>query len=78
MQTFQNFFRTDKGSTPTFHPRTGVHMANPLTTISKTQRALEALNPNMGAGPDGIFPKTLKTLNPYIAPTPFRIFNFSL
>ncbi len=26
-QTFQNFYQTDKGSTPTFHPRTEIRMA---------------------------------------------------
>ncbi len=35
--------------------------------------ALEALNPNKGAGPDGLFPKALKTLSPYIAPTLSRL-----
>ncbi len=53
-------------------------MANPHITESETQRALESLNPNKGAGPDGLFPKALKTLSPYIAPTLSRIFNLSL
>ncbi len=44
-------------------------MANPHVTESETQRALEALNPNKGADPNGHFPKALKTLSPYIAPT---------
>ncbi len=51
-QTFQGFYRTDKGSTPTFHPRTAIRMANPHTTESETQRALKALNSNKRAGPD--------------------------
>ncbi len=45
---------------------------------SETQSALEALNPSKGAGPDGLYPKALKTLSPYIAPTLSRIFNLSL
>ncbi len=53
-------------------------MANPRITESETQRALEAPNPNKGAGPDGLFPKTLKTLSPNIAPSLPRIFNLSL
>ncbi len=53
-------------------------MANPHITESEIQRALKALNPNKGAGPDGLFPKALKTLSPYIAPTHSRIFNLSL
>ncbi len=53
-------------------------MATPHITESETQRALESLNPNKGAGPDGLFPKALKTLSPYIAPTLTRIFNLSL
>ncbi len=53
-------------------------MANPHITESETQRTLEALNPNKGAGPDGLFPKVLKTLSPYIAPTLTHIFNLSL
>ncbi len=53
-------------------------MATPHITESETQRALEALNPNKGAGPDGLFPKSLKTLSPYIAPTLSRISNHSL
>ncbi len=74
-QAFQGFYCTDKGSTPTFHPRTDVHMANPLITVSETQRAL---NPNKGTGPDGLFVKALKTLSPYLSPTISRIFNLSL
>ncbi len=58
-QTFQGFYRTDKGSTPTFHPHTELRMANPRITESETQRALEAPNSNKGAGPDGLFPKAL-------------------
>ncbi len=77
-QTFQSFYRTDKGSTPTFHPRTGISMAIPHITESETQRALEALNSNKGAGPDGLFPKALKTPSPFKAPTLSRIFNLSL
>ncbi len=53
-------------------------MANPHITESETQRALEALNPDKGAGPDGRFPKALKTLSPFIAPTLYRIFDVSL
>ncbi len=67
-QTFQGFYRTDKGSTLTFLPRTEIRMATPLITESETQRALEDFNPNKGAVPDGLFPKALKTLSPYIAP----------
>ncbi len=59
-QTFQGFYRTDKGPTPTFHPRTEIRMANPHITESETQGALEALNSNKGAGPDGLFHKALK------------------
>ncbi len=55
--------------TPTFHPRIEVRMATPHITESETQRALEALNPNKGASLDGLFPKTLKLLSPFIAPT---------
>ncbi len=40
--------------------------------------ALEALNSNKGAGPDGLFPKALKSLSPYIAPSLSHIFNLSL
>ncbi len=43
-------------------------MATPHITESETQRAFEALNPNKGAGPDGLFPKALKTLGPFVAP----------
>ncbi len=47
-KTVQVFYRTDKGSTPTFHPRTDT---TPLIKESETQRALEDLNPDKGAGP---------------------------
>ncbi len=77
-QTFQDIYRKHKGSTPTFHPRTEIRVANPHITESETQRALEALNPNKEAGPNGLFPKALKTLSPYIVPTLSRIFNLSL
>ncbi len=53
-------------------------MANPHITEPETQRALEALNPIKGAGPDGLLPKALKNLRPYIAPTLFPILNLSL
>ncbi len=53
-------------------------MANTHITESEIQRALEALNLNGGTGPDGLFPKTLKTLSPYIAPSLSRIFKISL
>ncbi len=77
-QTFQGFYRTDKESSPTFHPRTNMRMETPHITESETQRALEALNPNKGAGPDGPISKALKTLSPYIALTLSRIFNLLL
>ncbi len=53
-------------------------MANPHITESETRRALEVLNPNKGASPDGLFPKALKTRSLYIAPTLPRIFMLSL
>ncbi len=53
-------------------------MATPRITESEVQRALEALNHNKGASLDGLFPKALKTLSPYIAPTLSRIFNLYL
>ncbi len=68
-KTFQSFYRKDKGSTPTFQPRAEIHMGNPHITEPETQRTLEALHPNTGAGPDGLFPKALKPQSPYIAPT---------
>ncbi len=58
-QTFQGFYRTDKGSTPTFHSRTEIRMATPTSR-------------------NGLFPKALKTVSPYIAFTLSRIFNLSL
>ncbi len=72
-QTFQSFYRTDKGSTPTFHPRTEIRMAAPNITESETQTVLEALNSNKGAGPNGLFPKALKARSPFIAPALSRI-----
>ncbi len=66
-QIFQGFDCTNKGSTPTFHPQTEIRMATPHITESETQRALEALNQNKEADPDGLFPKALKTLSPNIA-----------
>ncbi len=44
-------------------------MANLHITESETQTALEALNPNKGVEPDGLFHKVLKTLSYFIAPT---------
>ncbi len=44
-------------------------MATPHITESETKRALKAYNPDKAAGTDGLFPKALKTLSPYIAPT---------
>ncbi len=70
-QTSQSFYRTDKGSTPTFHPRTEIRMATPHITESETQTALEALNPNKGAGPDGLFPKAL--INPKSLHSPYTL-----
>ncbi len=41
----------------------------PPSQNQKTQLAREALNRTKGGGRDGLFPKALKTLSPYIAPT---------
>ncbi len=68
-QTFLGFYCKDKGSTPTSHPRTKIRTTNPHITELETQRALDALNPNKGTGPDELFPKALKTMSPYIAST---------
>ncbi len=75
-QTFQSFYRTDKGSTPTFHPRTDTRMATPPPHIteSETQAALEALNPNKGAGPGGLFLKAL--INPESLHSPYTLPHF--
>ncbi len=42
-QTFQSFYRTGKGSTPTFHPRTEISMATPT---SRNQKPKELSNPS--------------------------------
>ncbi len=63
-RTFQVFYLTDKGSIPTFHPRTEIRMKKTHVAESETQRALEVLNPNKGVGPVGRYPKALKTLSP--------------
>ncbi len=47
-------------------------------TASETQRALEALNPIKGAGPDRHFHKAPKILRAYKAPILSRILNISL
>ncbi len=75
-ETCQSLYRAENELTFTFHTHTKVHMANPL--ITETQRALEALNPNKGAGTDGIFPKAVATLSPYIDPTISSIVYLSL
>ncbi len=36
-------------------------LGNPLIRESETEGGLEALNPNKGAGPDGLPPKSLMT-----------------
>ncbi len=64
-QTFQSVYPTDKVSTAIFHARTEIRMATPHITESETHRALEALNPNKGCGPDVFFSKALKTLSPH-------------
>ncbi len=53
-------------------------MTTPVITVSESQGDLEALTSNKGAGPGGLFPKALKTLASYVAPTLYRIFNLSL
>ncbi len=60
-KTFGAFYRVDKESSHTFHPRTEMHMANPIITELETHRALAAINPNKESGFDGFFPKALKT-----------------
>ncbi len=67
-KTFQGFNRVDKEPTPIFHPH-GNHLINE----SETQRAPVALIPSKGVQPDGLIPKALKTLSPYIAPTLSRL-----
>ncbi len=76
--TFLGFFREDEGSTPVLQPRTQTYMADPLITELEVRRALDGLNPHMGTGPDGLFPKVLKELNSHIAPVLARMFNISL
>ncbi len=66
-ETFQGLYHADNEFTSTFHTQPKVHNANPL--ITETERALEVLNPNKGAGTDGIFPKAVATLSPNIVPT---------
>ncbi len=53
-------------------------MADPLITELEIRRALDGLNPDKGAGPDGLFPKVPKALNSHIAPILARMFNLSL
>ncbi len=65
-KTFQGFYRADWNPLPLSIHVQKVHMATPLITESETQ---QDLNPTKGAGPDGLFPKALKTLSLYIAPT---------
>ncbi len=78
-QIFSNrHFNVHKGFTPTFHPSTEIRTANPHITELETQKVLEIRNPSKGAGPDGLFPKALKTPSPYIASTLSYIFNLSL
>ncbi len=67
-QTFQSFYRTDKGSSSTFHPRTEIRTANPHITESETQEALEALNSNTGTDPESLH--SLYTLPPHLYPLP--------
>ncbi len=55
-----------------------VNMADPLITELEARRALDGLYTHKGAGPDGLFPKTLKALNSHIVPVLARIFNLSL
>ncbi len=57
----QVFYRTEKGATPTSHPRPEKRISNPLITEPQTQQALEALYLNKSAGPRGFFLKALKT-----------------
>ncbi len=54
--TFLGFFREDEGSTPVLQPHRQTNMADPLITELEIRRALDGLNPNKGAGPDGLFP----------------------
>ncbi len=49
-----------------------------LISEIEARRALDGLNPNTVAGPDGLFPKVLKTLNSPIAPVLARMLNCSL
>ncbi len=60
-KTFGAFYRADEESSYTFHPRTEIHMANPIIAELEAHRALAAINPNKEAGFDGLFPKALKT-----------------
>ncbi len=55
-----------------------MHMANSLITESETEQILEALNPSKATTYNGLFPKALKTLSPYIAPTLSHIIYLSL
>ncbi len=64
--TILGFFREDEESTPVLQPRTQTNMADPLITELEIRRALDGLNHDKGAGPDGFFPQVLKALNSHI------------
>ncbi len=76
--TSLGFFRGDKGSFPLFQRHTQACMAVPLITDLNVKRALEGLNPHMGAGPDGLFPKARKALSSHPSSVLARMIYLSL
>ncbi len=77
-KTFLLFFPENEGYTSVLQPRTQTFMTSPLITELEVGRALDALNPHTGAGPDGFFLQALKAHNSHIAPVLARIFDLSL
>ncbi len=63
-QDLQGFFRTDKGSTPTFHPRTEIRMATPTSRNQKPKEPSKPSTPIRKLTLKGSFPKPWKPWAP--------------
>ncbi len=76
--SFASIFRPDLGAPIPPLPAPQKIMADPVFTEDEVREALMKLNCNKGPGPDGLFPRLLREMSPFIATPHAAFFNASL
>ena len=75
---FSSTYRVDSGAPiPPLRAPVAL-MSDPIFTTAEVSRALQLLDCNKGAGPDGLYPRLLKELSSYIAAPLAALYNASI